>query len=557
MAGGLLGIATSGLIAAQRGLTTTGHNIANVNTAGYSRQRTEQFERLPSFTGAGFIGNGVDVTAISRSYDSFLNAQLRSSLSTYGELDTYHQMAAQVDNFIASPDASLSPSLQSFFNSVQDVVDDPTSIAARRVMLTEGETLAQRFNVLNDRMDDLRSQLNQSLGTQIDEINSLAAGIASLNERIVAAYGQAGKPPNDLLDQRDQLTEQLAQKVSTNVFEQSDHSLSVFIGSGQALVMGSTASQLSLQNSAYDPNQKDIAISAGGSTPVVVTSALGGGEIGGLLRFGSEVLDPAQNALGRIAAGLAATFNAQHSAGSDLNGTAGTNFFSDVTNPAIGQYSWFNKTTNTGTATLSVAFGNSALNGPDDLTASDYRLDYDGATYTLTRLSDNTPFTNATGTFAVDGLNIGIGGGAAAAGDSFLIRPFRRMAGDLDASLIDPRKIAAAGSPFTGPGDNTNARALAQLQTTPSLMGGKATYQDAYSEIVGDVGTLTRAAEVDSTAQKQLLDHGKEARDAVSGVNLDEEAANLLRYQQAYQAAAQLVPTLNDMFDALIGAMRR
>uniref|UniRef100_UPI00321F9B8B flagellar basal body rod C-terminal domain-containing protein n=1 Tax=Methylocaldum sp. TaxID=1969727 RepID=UPI00321F9B8B len=107
------------------------------------------------------------------------------------------------------------------------------------------------------------------------------------------------------------------------------------------------------------------------------------------------------------------------------------------------------------------------------------------------------------------------------------------------------------------PGDNTNARALAQLQAMPSLLGGKASYQDAYNEIVGDVGTLTHAADIDSTAQKQLLDHARQARDSVSGVNLDEEAANLLRYQQAYQAAAQLIPALNSMFDALIGAVRR
>ncbi|HYE33910.1 flagellar hook-associated protein FlgK [Methylocaldum sp.] len=557
MAGGLLGIATSGLMAAQRGLTTTGHNIANVNTEGYSRQRTEQVERLPSFTGAGFVGNGVDIASITRSYDSFLNTQLRSSLSTHAELETYHQMATQVDNFIADPDASLSPSLQSFFNSVQDVVNDPTSIAARRVMLTEGETLARRFNVLNDRMDDLRSQVNQNLSTNLDEINGLAKGIAALNERIVVAYGQAGKPPNDLLDQRNLLAEQLAQKVNTSLFEQKDGSLNVFIGSGQALVMGSMASQLSLQDSAYDPDQKDIAITVGGSSAVVITSAISGGEIGGLLRFGSEILDPAQNALGRIAVGLAALFNAQHSAGSDLNGNAGANFFTDVTNPAIGQYSSFNKQTNGGNAVLSIAFDNSAGNGPADLTATDYRLDYDGTDYTLTRLSDNTQFTNATGTFAVDGLSIGIGSGSAAANDSFLIRPFRRVAGDLAASLTDPREIAAAGSPFTGPGDNTNARALAQLQTTPSLLGGKATYQDAYNDIVGDVGTLTHAAEIDSTAQRQLLDHAKQARDSVSGVNLDEEAANLLRYQQAYQAAAQLIPAMNDMFDALIGAVRR
>lgn len=544
-------------MAAQRGLATTGHNIANVNTEGYSRQRTEQIERLPSFTGAGFIGNGVDIASITRSYDSFLSTQLRSSLSAHGELSAYHAMASQIDNFIADPDASLSPSLQSFFNAVQDVANDPTSIAARRVMLSEGETLVHRFNIMNGRMDELRSQVNQSLSTNIDEINGLARGIAGLNERIVAAYNQAGKAPNDLLDQRDLLVERLSEKVGTSVYEQKDGSLNVFIGNGQALVMGTTAGQLSLQSSAYDPNEKDIAITTGGSSTVVITGAISGGEIGGLLRFVSEVLDPAQNAMGRIAAGLAATFNAQHAAGSDLNGNPGTNFFSDVSDTAIGQYSWFKKQTNTGTAALTIAFDNAAGNGPADLTASDYRLDFDGTEYRLTRLSDNYLFPpNTTGNFTVDGLSISVTG-SAAAGDSFLIRPFRRVAGDLSVSLTDPREVAAAGTPFAGPGDNTNARALAQLQATPALLGGKATYQDAYNEIVGDVGTRTHAAEIDRTAQEQLLDHARQARDSVSGVNLDEEAANLLKYQQAYHAAAQLIPALNNMFDALIGAVRR
>ena len=186
------------------------------------------------------------------------------------------------------------------------------------------------------------------------------------------------------------------------------------------------------------------------------------------------------------------------------------------------------------------------------MTASDYRLNFDGTEYRLTRLSDEL-FVDAGGNFNVDGLNITIASGSAQPGDSFLIRPFRRVAGDLSVSLTDPREVAAAGTPFAGPGDNTNARALAQLQATPALLGGKATYQDAYNEIVGDVGTRTHAAEIDRTAQEQLLDHARQARDSVSGVNLDEEAANLLKYQQAYHAAAQLIPALNNMFDALIG----
>ena len=559
MTSGLLGIATSGLMAFQRDLATTGHNIANVDTPGYSRQTVELTEQTPQFTGAGFVGNGVDVATVTRSYDDFLNSQVRTSTSAYSQLDAYNSMATQVDSLLGDQATSLSPSLQAFFNAVQDVANDPTSTAARQVMLTQGQTLTQTFNTLNGQLNDLRNQTNQGLASSVDTVNTLATGIASLNQQIVSALGQSGgtQPPNDLLDQRNQLVEQLSSQVDTNVVTQNDGSLSVYIGSGQALVMGASASQLKVQDSVYDPNQKDIALAAGGSASVVVTNSLGGGKIGGLLDFTNRVLDPAQNALGRIAVGLSLQFNAQHKLGTDLNGQPGVNFFAEPSVNAQGEV--FPRSGSTGTVTVNYS-------DADLLQASDYQLTYDGSNppganaYTLTRLSDQKVVaSNATGDFtgagSVDGLAIKLSGATSAG--SFLIRPTQQAAGGIGMNLTDPSQIAASASPTGAPGDNRNALALAGLQTRQQLLGGKASYQDAYNTIVGDVGTLTQAAGVNSTAQKNLLDQVTQQRDSVSGVNLDEEAANLVKFQQSYQAVAQLVTVVNSTFDTLLSAVEK
>lgn len=549
---GLLEIATSGLAAFQRSLSTVGHNISNVNTEGYSRQRTELGEREPSFTGAGYVGNGVDTVSTRRAYDRFLDNQVKISTSAFTELDTFHAMSAQVDSLFADPDSGLNPALQSFFNSVQDVAADPTSIAAREVMLSEGDALTHRFNLLNTRLDELRTQVNQGLSDSADEINSLTTNIAALNQQISVALGRTGglQPPNDLLDQRNLLVEKISKLVDTRVAEQADGMLNILVGNGQALVAGATASRVNVVASPYDPQQKDLAVSFGNAN-IVVTGQLSGGKIGGLLDFETRSLAPAQRALGRIAVGLSQQFDAQHILGADLNGVQGTPFF--VEPQAVNAISIFPKTGSTGAVTVDYI-------DPNQMQLSDYRLDFDGVgTYTLMRLSDNVLVaSNATGDFTgpngVDGLDIALTGATGAG--SFLLRPTRGAAGQIGMNLSDPLLIAAAGYPASGPGDNSNAVALGQLQSGRGLLNGKATYQEALSVLVGDVGGLTHTAEINSGAQQKLLEHAQEARDAVSGVNLDEEAANLIKFQQSYQAAAQLIDAVNTTFDALIGAVR-
>ncbi len=656
--GDFFGIGVSGLLAFQRSLNTISHNIANVNTPGYTRQRVDLVTRPPQRAGDGFIGTGVQVASVQRVYNGFLVEQVRVQTALASETETYLQYATQVDNLLADPDAGLSPVLQEFFAAVQGVADDPASIPARQVLLAQGEALTNRFNYVYDRLDSLFDGLQTELVNTVDEINALARSIAGLNDQIIEQEGLAGgQPANDLRDQRDELIRRLSEKVAVTVVPQDDGALNVFIGNGQNLVVGSTASVLGTTGNVYDPSSLEITLTAGSGSGVVITDAMRGGSLGGLVAFRREILEPALNGLGRVAAGLAFEFNARHRLGMDLDDRLGGDFFTpaqvDVAASSI----------NGGTGSVT-----GTLVDPAGLTTSDYTLRYDGANaYTLTRLSDGATFAINTGgnspytTTAVDGFTLTITAGANV-GDTFLVRPVRYAARTIAMAVDDPREVAAAapvrtavnlantgsgrisagevvdttnaaftttpgaltppilirfdsattysvydntnpaspvllennipynpatggevfptpgaldygyrvridGAPRTGDeftidyntggvSDNRNALELAELQTRGTLAGGGADFQSAYGQMVADVGSRTGQARIRGEAQQTLLNQAIEAREGVSGVNLDEEAANLLRFQQAYQAAAQVLSTANSLFQSLLDAVR-
>ena len=650
--GDLLGTSISGLLAFQRALSVTGHNVSNVNTPGYSRQRADLVTRPPTPSGDGFIGNGVTVNSVERIVDGFINGQMRAATAANGQLQEFYRLASQVDNLLADPQAGLAPSLQRFFGAVSDVANDPSSIPARQVLLSEAQSLADRFHYLDQRLESLRNGVNTQITNTVSEINGLASGIAAMNRDIALALGTgAGQPPNDLLDQRDELVRQLAERVAVTTVPQDDGALNVFIGNGQTLVVGGNASRLDVVGNPYDPTRKEVAITAGPISSIV-SDMLTGGTLGGALQFRNEMLDSAQNALGRTAIGLAATFNDQHRLGQDLNNALGGDFFTAIDNSSP-------RVLSTSAATVSVS-----VSDVNALTTSDYRLDYDGATYTVTRLSDNAAvYSNAAfpGAIASEGLTFTLTAGVVAAGNSFLIQPTRTGARDIGLALSDVRRIAAAGplrsaeatnasgvptntgsgrigaamasnttslplaanitltfdpdaggvgvpgfvvgggaptpllynpatqgngatltlggayngisfsvsgTPATGDSfvisnntggvsDNRNALALADLRTQQLLGNGAATYEAAYGQLVADVGIQTHRADINRSAQQALLNRVTGERESVSGVNLDEEAANLMRFQQAYQAAAQMVAVSDTVFQTLLGVVRR
>lgn len=639
MGSSILNIGVSGLQVAQAGLLTSGHNIANAATPGFTRQQTLQTTNVPQFTGAGFFGQGANVESVRRVYSQFLSAQVLSAQTTQAELDAYSLQVQQIDNVLADPSAGLSPALQDFFKSVSELSANPSSIPARQAMISGAQALVARFLGLDQRFAEIREGVNAQIQSSVAGINSYAQQIAALNERIVLVQaGSLAQPPNDLLDQRDQLIAELNKQVRVTSTTQADGSLNAFIGNGQALVVGQHAYDLQAVAALDDGQRIDVAlVGPGGSALRLPDRLLSGGALGGLLAFRRESLDPAQDSLGRVAVVLAQTFNDQHRLGQDLAGALGGNFFSAPAAPSV-----LASNSNTGASVVSAS-----ISDVNALQASDYRLSYNGGgNYTLTRLADNVTLVNAAPLPpAVDGMALSVAP-PPALNDSFLIRPVRGGARDIGVALSDVRSIATAGplrttaangnagtgkisagevtsttglplagaitvtfdaandrfvltgaetgtlayDPTTqsagasfslaaggfsfsisgvpvdgdqfviarnaaGVSDNRNALALGQLQTR-NLVGGLASYQSAYSQTVSQVGNKTRQIQVTLTAQENVVKQAQDAQQSLSGVNLDEEAANLMRYQQAYQAAGKMIELAGKLFDEILALAR-
>src|SRR5262245_129655 len=423
MSNGIFGIGVSGLAAAQAGLLTTGHNITNANTEGYHRQYIAQSTAIPLRTGSGFFGQGVQVDTVMRAYSQFLDAQVAQSQAQSSYQSTLNAQLSQIDNLLADTSAGLSPALQDFFTALHDVAASPASVPSRQSLLSSGSALAARFNSLNARFEEARSGVNSQIAGMVTEINSYAQQIASLNARIITARQNPAQPPNDLLDQRGALVEKLNALIGTSVVAQSDGTISVFVGNGQNLVIGQQVMKLTASPALDDPQRFEVGFVLGASSGRLDDSLLQSGSLGALLAFRTTALDPAENALGRVAIGLAQTFNDQHQLGQGLDGTPGGNFF-NVPAPTVNA-----KVTNTGGLAVTAT-----VSSVSALTTSDYRLAWDGTNYAVTRLSDNTVTTYATLPQTVDGITIS-GAGAPNAGDSFLIRPTRFAARDITLAI--------------------------------------------------------------------------------------------------------------------------
>jgi flagellar hook-associated protein 1 FlgK len=466
MASNILSIGQSALAAAQAGISTTGNNIANAATPGYSRQVVVQSAALPQNYGYGFLGQGTQIDTVKRIYNDFQASQVRATQSTNSSQSTYATQMQQVDNMLADPSAGLSPALQDFFKGVQDLAANPASAPSRQAALSSGQSLATRFQGLNDRLTQMNQGVNSQIASSVGVINTYAQKIAQLNDAITLAQGAAnGQPANDLLDQRDQLMMDLSKEINATVVKQDDGKYNVFIGNGQPLVIGNQTFALKTTVSPTDQGRTEVAYATNGNAVIMGENSLTGGNLGGLLAFRSQSLDPAQNALGRVAIGLASTFNAQHRLGQDINGNMGGDFFT-VASPRVTA-----STANAGTGALVATISNASA-----LTASDYRLNFDGTNYNLARFTNGvvTPISSSS-TFptGVDGVSLSLVG-TMAAGDSFLIRPTVDGAKAFNVAISDTSLIAAAApirtaavSTNTGTGSISAGTVDAAYPSTP------------------------------------------------------------------------------------------
>ncbi|WP_082565280.1 flagellar hook-associated protein FlgK [Duganella sp. Root1480D1] len=647
----LLSIGKSGLLAAQTGLATTGHNITNANVVGYNRQVTVQSTTQPIQTGEGFLGTGTEVAQIKRVYDDFLNRQLLGAQTNQSQLDTYFNQVSQIDNLLADTTVGLGPALQSFFSGVQNANSNPQSTAARQAMLSAAESLASRFNGLSSRMKELNEGVNTGVTASVTEINSFARRIAEMNNTIAGLSVDPSALPNDLMDQRDALIAEMNKQIQVTVRPAENNMLNVSFGTGQPLVIGNRSQELATAPSTFDPERIVVGYrTQGGTFSQLPDSVLTGGQLGGLIDFRNSGLDVANANLGKIAAGLADAFNDQHKLGVDLDGNLGGNFFKDI-HAYVGY-----DTRNSPSSTVKI---DAVVVDAAKLTTSDYDINYNGTNFIVTRASDGATTTIApypqTQPQVIDGVAFSVTG-AAGGPDHFLVRPTYNAAQDFGVELKDRNKIAlgapistsvpttntgtgkiSAGavnpnyllpgnqlaapvtltynsatnqlsgfptavdvtvngttttypagtpvpytsgakmtfqgiefdisgnlanndkftiSPGSGVGDARNGVLLAGLQSKNILDDGHATFQASYAQMVNFVGNKTREVQIAGAAADTTVQQAQAARDSVSGVNLDEEASNLLRYQQAYQASGKVIQVASELFDTLLSLGR-
>ncbi|HEY6452788.1 MAG TPA: flagellar hook-associated protein FlgK [Steroidobacteraceae bacterium] len=630
----MLSTGVTGLLAFQTALDTISNNISNVNTTGYSEETANLVTNPATPTNNGWIGNGVSVANVTRSYSDFLDAQTRSATSSYNQFNTVSSLADSINNMFGDSSSGLSATLQSFSQSIQAMANSPAQSSTRQAVLNQAQSVITQFQGYQSNLTQLGGQVNTQIQSEASTITSLAQNIAQLNQQIMAAQNNGtNQPPNTLLDQRNALIDQLSQDVSVNTVTQSDGSVSIFIGSGQALVVGAQAATLAAGPDQFNSGQLDVSLKTSTSN-VDITNELTGGTLGGLMQFRSQMLIPGENALGQAAVTLTNLLNTQNEAGLDQNGAIGQALL------AVGGPQVLASQNNTGAAGVTATVGN--LGG---LTTSNYLLQYNGANWSLldTASGASAPLTASTvggvTTLTGAGMTLTVTG-TAKAGDEFLVEPTGNAVGGLSLLTNDPAKIAAAGPlvtsaatgnsgsssissatvpntaawtrgnytlSFTSPtaytvtdaggatvatgvyaagtpipfkgidvaltgtpaagdsfaindnangiGDNSNALLLAGVLNRNVLNGGAESLSGAVNAYVGAVGLQTSQAQNGASAQQSVMQSAQSAQQSVSGVNLDQEAANLVQYQQAYQAAAQVIATSNTLFQSLITAI--
>ncbi|MFK7861409.1 MAG: flagellar hook-associated protein FlgK [Granulosicoccus sp.] len=626
----ILSTGKSALFAFQRALSTTSHNIANVNTEGYSRQRVD-FESLPGNGQSNIsVGRGVHIANIERLGDQFASARVSAATSAHAEQEVHYQLASRLDNLVATEGMSIAPALNNFFNSIQDANADPSSVASREVVIENAKQLADRFKSMQGQLDESQEEVNARTNEAVKMADQYGQSIAEINKQIIAtASGQNSQQAHDLKDQREQLVQKLSKYMDVDTLIQDNGAMNVFVGKGISLVTDGRSQRLSTVRDHLYPQRVQIQIGEDNNS-LLLSAQIQGGIIGGLNDFSDNTLDLAMHELGRLSLTVADEVNMQHALGVDLDGNPGTDIFGS-TEPVV-----FSDTRNTGNGLI-----RGRITDTQALQASDYVLRYDGASFTATRSLDGQTTTSGI-PLILDGMALTMTG-TPVAGDVFVVSATGRAASTMDILIENPDKLALAGQLTTasdignlgdskiseatvtdpedidlttpvdiifvsdtaydivnsntgavlqgnvgyvesdtislngwdikisgdaktgdthsvspnvsGRGNNSNGLALAGMQTGLHVNGTES-FSDAYGSLVSRIGSNTNAAGTRTTALESLKDNAIDRQQSTQGVSLDEEAIDLTRYQQAYQAAAQVISASETLFQSILGAIR-
>lgn len=673
----LINIGMSGLGAAQSGMYTLGNNIANADVESYSRQQNVQKTKGGQQVGQVYIGSGTTLADVRRVYNAFLENQLRTTTSLSSEASSYLDQITPLDTSLSSSDTGITAALKSFFTAMQDAAAKPAEDSSRQLLLSSAQSLAKRFNTLSSQLNQQLSNVNSNMAGIADQVNNLTKTIAELNTQITRAGATVGQP-NDLLDQRDGAVRELNKLIGTDVVEREGN-YDIYLKNGQALVLGKNTQTLGVEPSAADPTRSSLILNRG-STKMDITSSATGGELGGLIRYRTETLDPTLNELGRVALAVSDAINSQLAQGVDKNGNFGATLFGDINSAkAVSERSIAKSTNSVGSGKLDVT-----IKDTGKLSTSDYQVTFTSATgYSVRKLPEGTEMgrydLSDDPAPVIDGFTLSLNGGGLAAGDSFKITPTRNAAAGIETVLTDPKGLAlsspltatsgsgnkgtgvitqptltskldiydaaqrsqlqtgltystpvklvfgdnatspqsykmydakgteigsgtivpgqenklqlsvpmvdgngnslggnftfemsVSGAPqngdsytvaLTGAGssDNRNAQAIIDLQTKSTIevgANGKGiSFTDAYAKLVSNVGGKASQAQMDSDATNALHTSALDSRNGLSGVSVDEEVGNLVKFQQYYTASSQIIKAAQETFATLINSL--
>jgi len=488
----VLNIGANGLQAAQIGIATTGQNISNANTPGYSMEVSQQVQEPAQGYSFGYIGHGAQVSTIVRQFNQLLTTQINSTQSTSSQLTSYSNMITPLDNLVADPKAGLSPVLQSFFSSLQNLSANPSGVASQQTAMSSAQTLVSQFQSLQNQLNQSATSVNAQIGYEVTSINADAQQLASVNQAIQIGYAAANnQPPNTLLDQRDLLVNKLSQETQVTVVPEGNM-FNIFMGNGQPLVMGAIANSLTTTPSASNPANLEVAYSNPPAAPQPINeSFLPGGTLGGLLAFRSNSLSQVQNSIGQIAIVLGSAMNAQNQLGQTVNGTMGNALFT-IGSPVV--------TTNTNNNAVTNAQLSATITTPGALKPDNYTLAYDGTNYTITDNTTNTlkstfaafPAVPTANVNIIDGVTYTLSAGTMTKGDSFAISPTAAGAAAFGLVTSDPAAIASAAPIATSVATtNSGSGVMTPGSVSTGFVPGNATPSTTLTYTSGVPGTIS------------------------------------------------------------------
>lgn len=533
------------LFANQKGLEVTSQNIANVNTDGYTRQSVILNTTIPINSKPGQIGTGVEVGEIRRVVDSFIERQITSGESNFGRLETESGLLNRVESIFSDAGGTgINLALSDLFSAIQDVANTPTDRSARTVLLERAKQLSQQIVTADTQFRQIQTDANEEMLGVLGEINQFSSQVAALNKRI-KEIDISGQNPNDLLDQRQVLINKIAERIDIQTIEDAFGQVTIFVGNGNALVEGSNYGSLVGVASADNKGFSNVSFRSSNGSQADITSAISNGSLNALIDVRDNAVPGFMDQLDQLAAALINEMNQQHRVGFGLNGTTGDDFFSPLAPTASGL------SANTGNGVLSVTVAT-----PSALTLDKYSVTRSGGNYTVTNLATGAASTPGTLPQTFEGLSISIASGTPANGDVFNLSAHLNAARTMAVAITDTDRVAVSSSLAGLPGNNANANLLAgiQNQVISGLNGD--TVQSFYGGFVGDVGVQAQSSQRSLSVEMTLRSQLQNMRQEISGVSLDEEMTNIIKFQRAYQAAATIIKTADEMFQTILALKR-